>query len=214
MKRFWQILSGVVLASTMFVAFALAQPNPTTSFAVMPPGFVGLTVVPDGSGQTFLSASSYIDVYVEDISGIPITTLVASDFEVDAVTPGALADGFNPVGLYDVHPALFTNFLNGNYRIEGTLLAGGFSVNALVKAQGVTLMGRPPLSLRMNSPDTNADGVVNLVDVAFFATTFSGPYDWHIDFTHDGLVNLSDVAVFAGSIGASLPPGFIVDPVD
>jgi hypothetical protein len=47
------------------------------------------------------------------------------------------------------------------------------------------------------SPDINGDGVVNLSDIAIFASLYPGPYDARIDFNGDGVINLTDLSIFA-----------------
>lgn len=61
----------------------------------------------------------------------------------------------------------------------------------------------PPVPLRINSPDINADGVVNLIDVSDFADDYFGAYHYRSDFWWDGVLNLSDVAKMTAGYGAS-----------
>ncbi len=58
--------------------------------------------------------------------------------------------------------------------------------------------------IRVNSPDMNADGIVNLADVWRFAAAFAG-YDYAADFVWDGVLNLADVGEFAKHLGHSCP---------
>jgi hypothetical protein len=58
---------------------------------------------------------------------------------------------------------------------------------------------------RVNSPDHNGDGVVNLSDVVLFASNYFGAYDYASDFHWDGVLNLSDIVYLARSAGAQCP---------
>lgn len=53
----------------------------------------------------------------------------------------------------------------------------------------------PPVAIRFNSADLNADGVVDLADMPLFAG----------DFLWDGVLNLSDVPTLATGLGSSCP---------
>jgi hypothetical protein len=63
-----------------------------------------------------------------------------------------------------------------------------------------------PLNVSFNSPDINGDLVVNLSDIAFFASDFFSPgYNYRSDFNYDQVINLQDVAMLAGAVGAFCP---------
>ncbi len=57
----------------------------------------------------------------------------------------------------------------------------------------------------INSPDTNGDGVVDLVDLGTFSQAFYGEYSFRSDFFWDGLLNLSDVGRYATSFADQCP---------
>jgi hypothetical protein len=59
----------------------------------------------------------------------------------------------------------------------------------------------PPVPLRFNSADINADGVINLSDVAIFAGDYFGAYHYRSDFWWDGNLNLSDIAKMVPAFG-------------
>lgn len=61
------------------------------------------------------------------------------------------------------------------------------------------------MDMRMNSPDINGDGEVNLSDIPPFAEDFYGAYAYRSDFVWDGLVNLSDLAELAKAMASSCP---------
>lgn len=73
---------------------------------------------------------------------------------------------------------------------------------------GLTLVSDSGLDLRFNSPDINGDLVVNLLDVAEFATIFSsGLYDYAVDYIYQGTINLADIGEFSLALGATCPGG-------
>ena len=53
----------------------------------------------------------------------------------------------------------------------------------------------------INSPDMNADGIVDLVDVTRLANAFYSGYQTCADFNMDGIVDLIDVTLFAAHFG-------------
>jgi hypothetical protein len=63
----------------------------------------------------------------------------------------------------------------------------------------VVLQNPPSIQITFKSPDINADGIVNLADLSFFAASYGAmPYNYCCDYNDDGVVNLSDLAFFGG----------------
>jgi len=60
-------------------------------------------------------------------------------------------------------------------------------------------------TLVVNSPDINADLMVNLTDLALFAADFHGGYSFRSDFFWDGVIDLSDVVWMAVLMGDECP---------
>jgi hypothetical protein len=113
---------------------------------------------------------------------------------------------FHPpaVGLLWSHPTypypMDTAVTNLNGTVTFRPMLGGCSMGGFVMfmdAAGVVL-GQ---TLTINSPDINADGIVNLTDVATFANAFFGGYTRCSDFNMDGVINLSDLGVMASHLG-------------
>ena len=92
----------------------------------------------------------------------------------------------------------FENPLNGGGWTEGPIWVYLLGDQAATP-EGVDF---PPLPLRFNSADINADGVVGLPDLGQFATDFFGEYQYRSDFLWDGVLNLSDVGMLAFGMGA------------
>ena len=133
--------------------------------------------------------------------------------------PADLADGYNPPNMHDVsdvEPGSFFEdlpFNPGVYYISGTLYAGGFATEAMVKVMDV-IVGDGPIPLQINSPDMNGDGLVNLSDAGLFIDVLWNGYDWRADFNHDSAINISDAGFMSGSLGAVFPGGYGIDPID
>jgi hypothetical protein len=86
------------------------------------------------------------------------------------------------------------------------LHAGGYSQAPLeVLVNGMVIQNPPNLPISFNSPDSNGDGWVNLVDVTNFSVDFFGAYNFRSDFHPDGLLNLVDVSLLAYGVGTSCP---------
>lgn len=79
----------------------------------------------------------------------------------------------------------------------------------LVFVNGVALFDQDgaPISptIVVNSPDINADLLVNLTDLALFSIDFHGSYSFRSDFIWDGVINLSDVVWMAVLMGDECP---------
>jgi len=75
-----------------------------------------------------------------------------------------------------------------------------------VKINGDVLQGSfGGLALSFNSPDINADGVVNLSDAGEYTARLGGGYSYEIDFNYDGSENLPDAGYMRAGLGASCP---------
>jgi hypothetical protein len=164
---------------------------------------VSLLCVPDGSGRPLTEAmtswggviDASITVEMFDAYGDPIVGYPAEDVWLEttmgsmSVCPaGSIADGPSDV--------------NGQLFMTGVLYAGGCSdilsgeeISAFVN--GMPIWGNE-MDILINSPDLNADLVVNLSDVVLFSQLFlSGVYDYAADLHYDGILNLSDLVVIA-----------------
>lgn len=103
----------------------------------------------------------------------------------------------------------------GWFTFSGPLDMGGWNdpsegppvVNVMVVGSVLRQEDFSPISpnILANSPDINADLMVNLTDVAIFAGDFFGAYAFRSDLFWDEAVNLSDVPVLAASIGEVCP---------
>jgi hypothetical protein len=177
------------------------------------PAEVSLCVVPDGSGDPLSNAQLFggqtvdatVTVRLVDGIGAPIANFPFQDLwltgesatEFACAGPGFLADAnTNADGL-----TVFAQAPYGGGWSEGPIwvyLIGD-------RGQDPITGEHPPLAMRWNSPDLNADGVVNMIDLVEFAGDYFGPYAYRSDFVWDGTINLTDVVRFVEALGAGCP---------
>ncbi|MFH1755890.1 MAG: hypothetical protein ABIA59_09325 [Candidatus Latescibacterota bacterium] len=84
----------------------------------------------------------------------------------------------------------------GMTTISGPVASGGYAETVHVVVMGVLLGEMTGLSVV--SPDIDRDLLVNLGDLAEFASAFFGLYDPRADMDGNGLINLTDFVLFAG----------------
>jgi hypothetical protein len=95
---------------------------------------------------------------------------------------------------------------DGHTQWSAALSGGGWDEsNCRVVVNGLPLGPSTGLNLRFNSPDSNGDREVNLLDISAFAQDFFGDYHYRADLFFDGTVNLADVSVLALALGESCP---------
>ena len=165
-----------------------------------------LFVRPDGQGTPLTAAfvpysdpiDATITLLLTDYNLDPIVGFPAEDMWLEtaddgmaACIAGTIADG--PTGA------------DGETTWTGSPLAGGNSGGETM--HGVVSGWRlaAPLPITVNSSDINGDLLVNLTDIAMFAQTLFGSYNYAADFNFDGVVNLVDIVRFIPSIGTSCP---------
>jgi hypothetical protein len=164
-----------------------------------------------------------------DGSGPPLSEAVAHDGSlVDAGIHLTLFSSCPPTGPMAHYPAedMWLEPMAGNL----VFCTGGSIADEPTDDQGITFWSRPlkgggwdmgsclirlgtgdspvgfGLPLYFNSPDLNADLVVNLTDVAEFAGDFfSTTYEFRSDLHFDQVVNLSDLAAMTGTVGTACP---------
>jgi len=174
---------------------------------------VSLFILPDAAGsplafaQTFggIATDARLTVRVVGADGAPIPYFPLGDLWLDSETTtqySCVPRGFVGDG---------NSNSNGEVAFANPLAGGGWSEGPIwlyiygAKALDLKLVEVPPVAIRFNSADLNADGVVDLTDVSLFASDFYGPYIYRSDFHWDGAVNLSDVTKLATSLGSSCP---------
>jgi len=167
-------------------------------------GPVSLFVLPDGSGQLLTEANNgpidaTITVTLLDLLDDPIVLYPAEDVYLETSLDGMVAcsGGVNADGPSDMY---------GNMTFTSALRAGGFSAigeQMVVLINGMPLIGYD-LDIKVNSADIDANGIVNLSDIVQFAGDM-GSYNFRSDFYQDGVLNLVDVIFMASSVGCNCP---------
>ena len=192
-------LESSVLALLIPVAAAACPADLST---LTHDGPVTITVCPGGDGESLADVGSVVTVTVVDPAGVPVADLPIADMVLsepwwgpDAVLhycETSARAGFAADAPTDA---------SGVATFSGTLAAGGWSdlgLTAKLWCGDFTVVAEtlgPPLQIRINSPDLNGDGRVNLNDFGIFGEAYAST-TWICDFTHDGLVSLADFAAF------------------
>ncbi|MCP4144834.1 MAG: hypothetical protein GY752_06055 [bacterium] len=173
-------------------------------------GFVSLFVVPDGSGQLLTEASirdlagdgpidATITVTLIDLHGYPIYMFPEEDVWLESSLGGMMACAGS------VH-ADAPSDINGEMTFTSALRAGGYSADGeqmVVLINGMPVIGND-LDIKVNSPDIDANGIVDLSDIVLFAGDM-GSYNFRSDFYQDGILNLVDIVFMAGAVGGNCP---------
>ena len=168
--------------------------------------------VPDGSGlpltQATLSDGTTVDasihIRIVDVSGIPVPNYPFQDIWLASDSAGEFSCTIKLSADHDTDT-------NGETSFSNPLMGGGTSAGPfwvyLNGTKACTSAGfeHPSIPIRLNSPDLNGDGYVNLSDVAIFISDYYGPYDYRSDFLWDGRIDLSDVRLLAKGVGTYCP---------
>ncbi|MCP4573454.1 MAG: hypothetical protein GY838_13945 [bacterium] len=171
----------------------------------IPATWASLYALPDGSGpgldQAFMlhGYGSLVDatVYVTVIH--PYSGVLIGYPAEDMWLEGA-AGGLVPCSGHIIADS--PSDAEGRTSFSHAPAVGGWTEEGLLLMFNGDAWIGPVLPIRINSPDINADGLVNLSDSGFFATDlFIGPYDYRSDFNGDGSINLSDAGIIMGATG-------------
>jgi hypothetical protein len=171
------------------------------------PGTPSLLVVPDGNGNPFTAAhdedgnavDATITLTLLDIFDVPIANYPCEDLWLESADGGLVSCIGGSNADYDTDA-------NGQTQWVNPLRAAGSSeAPVLVMISGAALDNNPGLPLNFNSPDLNADGIVNLIDVAIASQDYYAGYSFRCDWNGDGLLDLRDVPILAVHMGAQCP---------
>lgn len=180
----------------------------TATIAYTGPGVPTLLVVPDGGGNPFTEArdeagnpvDATISMYLRDGAGSAIANFPWEDIWLQVDDGGMVACrwGINPDNNTDQTGMTLWVF---------PAAASGYSESVVwVMVNGSALTSNNGLPLSFNSPDIDANGLVNLADIAILAGDFySGQTPFRSDFFRDGVLNLADIHLFAVHFGAACP---------
>jgi hypothetical protein len=165
--------------------------DPDSSGAMASAGWY--LVCPQGDGDDLDAIGCQIAISVADNTGAPIPGILGSDFWMIGANGGLLLCGGS--GSSDADSA--TNSM-GMTTMSDECAAGGCDTQVKVVCQGIVISSVVPITVV--SPDINADGLVDLIDLAAFAASYQSPpkpYDYCKDYNGDGLINLIDFSIFA-----------------
>jgi hypothetical protein len=144
--------------------------------------------------------ASSIEYQLIDVNGNPVIGLPTTDIWFRPASPTEVLFFKPNMPVTDI-----PSNLAGRTWTTIALSAGGcatLGLQCLVLdpvTSGVVVLQNPPAlnSIIFKSPDLNADGIVNLSDLASFGTAYGPlPYNQCCDYNDDGVVNLSDLAFF------------------
>jgi len=212
-------IMGLVACALIVGAASLATAgipdltNSTASRAYTGSETLSLFSTPEGGGKPFSECfvvngggavqDGTITLEVLDGVGVPIELFPFEDMWVAAGgTPGLVACAGDFTADASTDETGTTEWVNA-------LFAGGYSTEVTrvyINGDELTTAGYAGIAINHNSPDINADGVVNLSDSGFFANDlFVGPYDYRSDYNADNSINLSDAGFLGTNIGAACP---------
>lgn len=205
------VLTAVALMPVLALA-GIGGDESTAEIATGGP--LSLFCLPDGSGHSLteayiksytggnpVSADATITLTVRDYNGVVIPFYPAEDLWLQWIDDSALfvcAAGTIADSDTDI---------DGVTTWVAALRLGGYS-EALVQVRinGDALTDSAGFALSANSPDINADGNVDLIDVGHFARDFpNSTYSYRSDFACDGVLNVADVGKMVRGVGASCP---------
>lgn len=157
-----------------------------------------VTVVPGGSSETLESNGIRVDIQLRNGSGapaagIPRQEMVLSKSGLFACPGGTIADTHTDI--------------QGRTSCTGVLSAGGCVTSLRLFVDGFEMT---VLAIRTNSPDLDADGVVDAGDLAALAPLVGsqigdGTYTICADWNEDGAIDASEVAAMASFLSGQCP---------
>ena len=200
---------------TLLVLLVFANPSlaqnpvdPTLSYVENFCDFTLVTVGTPGYGDPLGDLGIIVHCY--DDMGLPIEGISPEAFSIVPLS-GNLT--FFDVTSLTTQPtdAEGRVFLTQRLQAAGTMVHGSIGINVNIGGMDVLLdNGGSGIPVEIRTPDLNADGVINLFDIALFAESFGCCEDTEeclrCDFDGDGCVSLSDMAIFEYYIGLSIEP--------
>ena len=207
MLRFASLLLVLLVSATAVAQTGIPDLNQSTlERDDTGPSALSIMVVPDGSGPPLTQAvrpdgtiaSAGLTATVRDGANFPVANFPFEDLWLESFD-GDLAPCIGGT------TADANTDINGQTRFETPLRAGGWTEGPLLlMLNGMAIVGSE-VAIRINSPDSNGDGAVNMTDLATFAADYHGAYHFRSDFNFDGSIDLGDVVILAAKLGGSCP---------
>jgi len=175
---------------------------------------VSLLIYPDGSGPALTEAmvadgatvDATITVMLVDEFLNPVVYFPSEDVWLDTEDTNISTCGSNflPDAISDSSGRMtFSQAFagGGHHQGETFVYINGWRAESMVDYPWSGPL--PGVDLHFNSPDINADGVINLLDLTIFSADFFGAYHYRSDFNWDGELNILDVGRYAAGLGVS-----------
>jgi hypothetical protein len=154
-----------------------------------------LTIIPDGSGDTFTGLQITLRVFLKDCNGaalvgVPREEVVIYNAGLCICPGGTVADAATDV--------------NGMAAFTGTIRGGGCVESLTIFAEGAAIC---TVAVKTNSPDgiPEVGGqpcAVDASDLGNFASALGQPANYSIceDYIEDGVIDSSDLGLFAQAL--------------
>lgn len=196
------LVLGLVVGSASAGDVCLDHSTATATFSntfsgIYRPGqpYDVVTLLPDGSGETFASVGITIEVYLRNCVGTPLAGVPAQEIILFnsglCICPGNIADA--------------PTDLQGRTTFSGTLRASGCVSNIMVIALGIPIATLP---VTFNSADAvpASPCAVDAGDLSALAARIGSEvgealYSICQDFNEDGYIDASDFSYFASARG-------------
>ena len=174
---------------------------------------------PDGTGSAFNAAiltsdgsvqDATISMTVLDGNGDPVLSFPALDMWLETTNGGLVPCSGGTAADQNSHNVTGFTLWATPLQAGGSDGGVGSGVVTMVMISGAALVGSD-MALWHNSPDINADGLVNVTDVQEFAVDYYAfaadvlAYEFQSDLEYDGAVNVSDIVPLAQGQGHNCP---------
>lgn len=174
---------------------------------------------PDGTGNAFNAAILTTDGTVQDATismtvldgnGDPVLSFPALDMWLETTNGGLVPCTGGTQADQNTHNVTGFTLWAAPLQAGGADGGAGSGVVTMVMISNAPLVGSD-LALWHNSPDINADGLVNVTDVQVFAVDYFAyaadplSYEFKSDLEYDGAVNVSDIVPLAQGQGHNCP---------
>jgi hypothetical protein len=196
------IFVSMSLAALLLAPAAAAANTPdavSNSSATLQGGPLTLRMSPARTAPSIGDLGAAVHVEIRNADDQPIASFPLQDLWLDDVGDGSItlcAGGSVADANTDA---------DGQTTITGAIAGGGSSEAGLYLYVVGTPLQQDLLDIAVNSADLDGNLVVDLSDLAAFATDFANGYAFRSDLAFDGELDLSDLGVFSIHYGETCP---------